>query len=32
MSLLASKIFGHLLASPYSCLAIFDRLSPDLTS
>src|SRR4029453_7319974 len=26
VSLLASKIFGHLFASPYSCFAIFERL------
>src|SRR5512137_2080807 len=32
MSLFASKTSGHLLPSPYSCLAIFERLSPDLTS
>jgi len=31
-SLFASKIRGHLAASPYSCLAILERLSPDLTS
>src|SRR5262245_7834143 len=28
MSLLASKIFRHSFASPYMCLAIFERLSP----
>ena len=32
VSLLASKIFGHLEASPYSCLAILERLSPFWTT